>query len=280
MHGNSAMAVFAAVVALLLLGSAGTAQQDDQEWLRNCERQAERSGRSVFCEVRPATIQLAAGSLEVDAGRNGGVSVRGGGGDHVQVSARIQAQSHSDARARDMAREVRVHARDGQVRAEGPRTADGESWSVSYHVTVPHRADLELTAVNGPISVRDVTGRIRAETRNGPLTLDRLAGDVHARTRNGPVRVALSGSRWDGAGIDAETRNGPVNLAVPEGYSAELETGSVNGPLAVDFPITVMLSGRRASRLQATLGSGGAPVRVVTTNGPVTVNRASDSDSR
>lgn len=276
MYGKSAMAVFGAVMTLMLVTGTATAQQDDQEWLRNCERQGERAGRSVFCEVRPATVALAAGRLEVDAGRNGGVSVRGGQVTGAQVSARIQAQAPSSARAREIASQVRVHAANGLVHSDGPSTGQHEGWSVSYYVTVPHRADLELTAVNGPIGIRDVSGRIRAETRNGPLGLDRLAGDVVARTRNGPVTVSLAGTRWDGAGIDAETRNGPVTLTVPDGYSAELETGSVNGRLAVAFPVTVTLSGNRASRLRTTLGAGGAPVRVVTTNGPVSVNRASD----
>jgi hypothetical protein len=96
---------------------------------------------------------------------------------------------------------------------------------------------------------------------------------VYGRTRNGPLTVTLGGSRWDGSGIDAETRNGPVTVAVPEGYSAALETGSINGRLTVGFPITVTLSGRWTDRLQATLGSGGPPVRVVTTNGPATLTR-------
>ncbi len=279
MHAKSPTTALVVAAALFLIASPAMAQQDDQEWMRGCERQAERSDRAVFCEVRPVTVELDAGALAVDAGRNGGVSVRGGAVDNVRVSARIQTQASSEARARELAREVRVLASTGRVHSGGPRTDQGESWSVSYDITAPGRAHLDLMAVNGPIRVRDVTGRIRAETRNGPLTLDRLGGDVHARTRNGPISVALSGTRWDGAGIDAETRNGPITIAVPEGYSAELETGSVNGRLAVDFPISVRTAGRRAS-IQATLGDGGAPVRVMTTNGPVSVNRAQAGDGR
>lgn len=272
------IASFGAGVSLLLVVGSAATQQDDQEWLRGCERQAERSERAVVCEVRPATIQLAASRLEVDAGRNGGVAVRGGAVGAVHVSARVQAHARTDARAREIARAIRIHATDGQVFAEGPGTGDREGWSVSYRIMVPSRADLDLTAVNGPISIRDVVGRIRAETRNGPLALEDLAGDVYGRTRNGPLRVTLTGSRWEGSGIDAETRNGPVTVAVPEGYSAALETGSVNGRLTVEFPITVTLSGRRTDRLEVTLGSGGSPVRVVTTNGPATVTRRSGAD--
>lgn len=275
MDRRQSTTLFAFALASLFVFHAGpvAGQHDDAAWLRGCERQAERSDRATFCEVRPVTVRLLSGALAVDAGHNGGVSVRGGGAGGAEVSARIQAQARSDQRAREIAREVRVHASDGLVRSDGPSTSSGESWSVSYAVTVPRQADLELTAVNGPIAVHDVAGRIRAETRNGPLALDRLAGDVHARTRNGPVTVTLAGARWDGAGIDAETTNGPISLALPEGYSAELETGTINGPLALGFPLTVTLSGRRTGRLAATLGEGGPTVRVVTTNGPATLSR-------
>jgi hypothetical protein len=269
------IAVPGAAVALLLLGGAVGAQQSDQEWMDRCAQQSDRDGRAVFCEVRPFELPLVAGGLVVDAGRNGGVTVQGGAASGARISARVQTYGETDGRAREIARGIRLQAADGRVSAEGPGTAGREGWSVSYVVTVPDQADLDLTAVNGPIRVRGVAGRIRAETRNGPLSFDGLAGDVRGRTTNGPLTVKLSGDRWDGTGIDAETRNGPVTLEVPEGYSAALETGTVRGPLSVGFPITVTLSGRRTDRISTTLGSGGAPVRVVTTNGPATLRRHS-----
>ena len=68
-----------------------------------------------------------------------------------------------------------------------------------------------------------------------------------------------------------ETVNGPVTLEVPADYSAKLETGTVHGPIDVDFPLTVTLGSGRMRRFNATLGSGGPTVRVVTTNGPSAV---------
>ena len=56
-------------------------------------------------------------------------------------------------------------------------------------------------------------------------------------------------------------------------YNAELETGTVNGPMSIDFPMTVTLQGRIGRSLTTTLGSGGPPVRVTTQNGPLTVRR-------
>ena len=82
--------------------------------------------------------------------------------------------------------------------------------------------------------------------------------------------MELVGDFWDGTGLDVETRNGGVKLEIPEGYSAELETGTVNGRVSIDFPVTVQ--GQIGRQIRATLGAGGAPVRVRTTNGGVTVS--------
>ena len=43
--------------------------------------------------------------------------------------------------------------------------------------------------------------------------------------------------------------------------------------MSVDFPMTVTIQGRLSHRINTTLGSGGAPVRVVTTNGPLVIKR-------
>jgi hypothetical protein len=249
------------------------AQQADAEWLAQCERDAQRASRSVACVVRPVTAALQGGALAVDAGANGGISAAGSGRGGVHASARIQAQAASRERAYELADAVRIVAAAGSIHADGLRTGADESWSVSYHVEVPHRADLQLTAVNGPISIREVTGRIRASTVNGPLSLVALDGDVVARTENGPLSIRLAGDRWSGAGLDAETRNGPVSLTVPDRYSAQLETGTRNGPFVTGIPVTVQGDLRRASHVNATLGSGGAPLRVVTSNGPVSIRR-------
>jgi DUF4097 and DUF4098 domain-containing protein YvlB len=146
------------------------------------------------------------------------------------------------------------------------------AWGVSFEVRVPLKSNLEVTTRNGPIEVDNVTGTIRVEAENGPIALYGVGGDVRARAQNGPLHVELEGARWEGAGLDAQTVNGPVNLSIPENYSAHLETGTVNGPFDVDFPMTVTIRGR-LNRVSTDLGSGGAPVRVITTNGPVQVRR-------
>jgi hypothetical protein len=275
MRERTAAGTCASLAALLIIAAPAAGQQDDQEWLRQCERQAQYGGRAVACQVRPMTTTLAAGALDVDAGRNGGIAVTGTAArtaNDVLLSARVQAYADTDARAREIADAIRIEVEAGRVRSDAPSTGSGEGWTVSYRVEVPQRADLHLQARNGPIAVRDVSGRIHATTTNGPVVLENLGGDVRARAQNGPLTVRLAGSRWDGAGLDAETRNGPVAIHVPDGYSAELEMGTRRGPMNTGIPLTV--SGQiRGAPLRATLGEGGAPIRVVTTNGPASLNR-------
>jgi len=121
-----------------------------------------------------------------------------------------------------------------------------------------------------------VNGNLRFDTTNGGVRLQDVGGRVNGETRNGGLDVRLNGTRWDGDGLDVQTSNGGVTLSIPDGYNAELETRTVNGGLRIDFPITVQgeLSSRRG--ISTTLGSGGPPVRVRTTNGGVKINRRSN----
>ncbi len=270
---RSTLSTAAALLAVLAALPAH-AQRADAEWLESCREIAGRSngGRAQFCEVRPSTLR-GGGALAVDGGENGGASVHGWNGDEIRVSARIQTHAPTEEEAREIARRVTVRTDGGSIRATGPQQSRGRSWSVIYDIQVPRRQDVSVTANNGPVAVEGVTGRMTLRTQNGPMSLRHVGGAVNARVQNGPLTVVLDGSRWSGAGLDAESQNGPVSLTLPRSYSAELEVGTIHGPTSMDLP----LSGgyRSGRRVKTTLGSGGAPVRVVTTAGPATVRRES-----
>ena len=270
-----------AFVSLLACAAAPLAAQhrhggDDRPMsCRDSDRESGDDAGSRYCEIRNAGFK-AGGAVKVSPGENGAIRITGWDRDSVDVIVRVQAQADDEATARQIAQQVRV-ARDGdRLNAEGPGYRRHESWSVSYEIRAPRRTNLDLTTLNGPLAVEDLTGTLRLSAVNGPLTLAGLGGDVHAHAQNGPLDVTLQGQRWDGAGLDAETQNGPLTLNVPDGYNAALETGTINGPMEIDFPVTVQgRIGTGARRhLTTTLGSGGPPVRVVTTNGPAVIRRS------
>ena len=224
-----------------------------------------------FCEVREES--LPAGPLSVDAGRNGGIRIEGWDRNEIRILAVVNANARSEADAKQLASEVQIQAGGGRVSSAGPSTQGRQWWSVSFRINVPRKNDLDLNANNGGVSITGVSGTIRFETTNGGVNLTDLAGDVRGATRNGGLTVRLSGTRWDGTGLDVQTNNGGVTLAIPEGYNAELTTRTVNGGFRSDFPMTIQGELNPRQGISTTLGAGGAPVSVRTTNGGLRINK-------
>ena len=205
----------------------------------------------------------------MDAGRNGGISVRGWDRADALVRARVIGYANTDADARRVTSGVRIDTTGGVVRADGPSGNGDESWHVSYELSVPRTAMLTLTANNGGIAIEDFRGTATFHTRNGGIVLRDVAGDLRGETTTGGVTVYASGDHWDGAGLDVTTRNGGVTLRLPEPYSAELEVGTTHGRLNINIPMTVQ--GTIGRTLTTTLGAGGAKLRAITTNGGVSI---------
>src|SRR5262249_28106867 len=207
----------------------------------------------------------------VDAGRNGGIRVRGSDRGDVHVRAKIVARADTDADARRVAAGVRVDTGGGHIRVDGPTLNDDENWSVSFELDVPRTAILSLNTHNGGISIEDFHGSAEFRATNGGISLRDVSGDIRGATTNGGLSIDLKGDHWDGAGMNVETHNGGIRLTLPDPYSAELETGTTNGRVSIDFP--VMVQGSIGRHFTTTLGAGGARLRAVTTNGGVTVRR-------
>ena len=261
-------------VTALPLRAQRSSFDSDADWLDSCRSGSWNNGddRGRACEVRQVPVRLSGRALEIDGRQNGSIRVRGWEGDSVRVTARLQANANSDDDARNLLKEVRIVADGRTVRAEGPsgwRNHDG--WLASYVVWVPRRFDLSLEAMNGALGVDGVSGRLDLRTTNGSVALVDVGGDVHARTQNGSLNVQLAGSGWEGSGLDAETQNGSVRVAVPDNFAAQLETGTVNGSIHTDFPITVQ--GRISKRLTLPLNGGGKTIRALTTNGTVRISQ-------
>jgi hypothetical protein len=236
------------------------------------DRGFSHNNQVTHCEVREQTLGFT-GRLAVDAGVNGGVTVKAWDSGGVLVRSKVETSGADAATAAAMASQVRVDVSAGQVSATGPDSSTGNGWSVSYEIFVPRQADLNLKTMNGGITINGVRGNIQFNAMNGGVTLKRLAGNVEGRTQNGGLTIELAGDRWDGAKLDARTTNGGVNMSIPERYSAHLETATVNGHLNLSFPMTV--HGELNKHLATDLGSGGATVHVETTNGGVNIKPAS-----
>ena len=175
----------------------------------------------------------------IDGRTNGGVSVFGSNRRDVLIRARIQANARTEERAEEVAGEIRIRTDGGRI----PRRRAG---NVEAGVLVRQLRSGSAVALR-PRASRDewrhlgrgCERRAALETLNGGIHLEAVAGDVVAETTNGGMNVLLDGDRWQGKGLDAVTTNGGVTVRIPDGYSAHAETGTVNGGINIDFPVTV-----------------------------------------
>lgn len=259
----AALLTFTALSVLAQGGKGGSLSCRDDRWYND---------RLVGnCEMREQTLALSGGAIAIDGRQNGGISVKGWDQHQVLVRARVQtgAPTHNEAVA--LGQQIRIETGGAKIFASGPESRKNYHWDVSYEVFVPRRADLSLQTQNGGISITEVNGRIDFNALNGGVALKRIGGDVRGSTTNGGLSIELSGDRWDGESLDVSTTNGGVMMSIPENYSANLQTGTVNGSVNVDFPVTVQ--GRISKQVALNLGSGGALVKAMTTNGGVTLKR-------
>jgi hypothetical protein len=280
-----------------------------------CEENGRSGGRLVqVCDVRELTSP-ATGSLSIVDRTNGDIHVRAWDGDEVHVRAVVRATARDLEVAREIAASVVISEGD-VLRASGPEWRGNQSWAdwranrswtVDYEVQVPRETELTVAAVNGEVTIRElsgdvsveavngeiaisdvsgdvsagavngeiainrVSGDISAETVNGDVELEGVSGNVDGRAVNGRIEVTLVGDRLAGEGVTLVTVNGPVKVRMPENFSARLELETVSGGMDVDFPITI--SGRLGRSISTTLGGGGPWVRVETTGGAIRVGR-------
>ena len=261
-------------------GIAVLSQKDkskDKDRSLTCREDSWYNDRLVGnCEIREQTLALSGGTISIDGRQNGGVNVKGWDQNQVLVRARVQTGAPTAGEAEALSRQIRIETSGAKIFASGPESRRDYNWQVSYEVFVPRRADLSIETQNGGIAIADVNGRIDFTALNGGVVLRRVGGAVRGSTTNGGLVIELTGDRWDGESLDVSTTNGGVIMTLPENYSANLQTGTVNGSVSVDFPVTVQ--GRINKQIAVNLGSGGAMVKAMTTNGGVHLKRATANE--
>ncbi|GAB3867616.1 hypothetical protein GCM10028824_10400 [Hymenobacter segetis] len=264
-------------LALVCGTFAATAQTaPEPQFKTTCENNSWNRGDKLmkgFCETRDLTMSAPAGQpLSVNADPNGGITVHGWDGPNVRIRARVQAWASNEQEATARVKRITIGTANNTLRAADPDK--DKNWSVSYEIFVPRTTALTLNTVNGGISLDNLNSAITFETTNGGVNLANLGGQVKGETTNGGVNITLTGSKWDGKGLDVSTTNGGIHWKLPRAYSARLFTSTNMGGIRTELPVTK--SGMFHKEVEASLGQGGAPVRAVTTNGGISVDQERD----
>jgi hypothetical protein len=150
-----AAAAIAAAIGLAAVNSfaqenKGTAGASNKDRYTNFCSSENWSGDNVsYRDLREMTIP-ATGSVDVNAGQNGGINVRGEERSDVLVRACVQAWGPTEAEAKSRVSAVIINTA-GTIKADSP--AGDKNWSVSYQILVPRSTNLRLAAHNGGIAI-------------------------------------------------------------------------------------------------------------------------------
>jgi hypothetical protein len=247
--------------------------QNNSEKQMTCSNGGNDRDRARHCEIREQSLP-SIGRLNIDAGQNGGATVRGWLRGDVLVRARIEASGDIEGAAANLASRVMVDGSGGQVRSTGPEDSNNSSWSVSYEIFVPQVTDVTVKSRNGGLTISDVRGQIHFDAVNGGVHLKRVGGEVTGATVNGGIEVELAGAVADWRQMELTTNNGGVTVAMPSHYSARIQAETGMGRIQSDFPMPPNADGRRGGRMEFNVGSGGPPIHITTGNGSIRLKRA------
>ena len=110
---------------------------------------------------------------------------------------------------------------------------------VSVVARVPRRTDVELHTINeGEIIVSNLIGDLELYNTNGPITAKNITGSVIAESVNDRIEISFAGFSEDGAS-SMETINGELILGIPEGLGVTTHLDTSRGEIYSDFEVDV-----------------------------------------
>jgi DUF4097 and DUF4098 domain-containing protein YvlB len=166
------------------------------------------------------------------------------------------------------------------------RTVAAPSAGLEINLTlyVPSdKTDIKAKINQGDFSIERVNGWVEATiSKEGSIEAKAMSGYFSANTLRGDISVVMDGDRWKGLEFAALTQQGSANLQLPVTFSAALQLETRNGKIVVDYPPQVVegeptppdiLIRKTSQALKASVGDGGAPIKLVTYSGDVRLSK-------
>ncbi len=215
----------------------------------------------------PVRVTTASGDLDSEAlagaqvlrTASGDVSVRRARG-AVDVST-----SSGDVEASDVGG-ITVSTASGDLffnGTSGPVRARSSSGDITVNGA---RDSLVIRTSSGDVSIDDSPRALVLETSSGEIGVRSATGGVKVTAASGSLQLRLRGPLRS---ADLAAASGDIQLELAPGMDATLEASSSGGEIANHLKLAGEHSGR--GTLSGRVGRGGAPVRVETTNGDITL---------
>ena len=216
---------------------------------------AEGSFEKTITVQGPLRVELVNGS--------GDSRVNAGGDGQVHVEATIHASDWSEARSRQLVRELESNPpirQEGSVVRIGSSSAGGDS-SIDYTVAVPANTDFQGTTGSGELAVTGLQGAVKIITGSGDVALAQIGGDVRMTSGSGDLTLSNIGGQ-----TQITTGSGDATLAYPKG-EVRIETGG--GDVQITQPADAVTIQTGSGDVE--VSSASPDLRVHTSSGDITV---------
>ena len=227
-----------AILALVLLSLAAGLKADGKEW----------GAKATRSETFNASGELKSLSVETVNGR---VEVVAGPSFRADVEVTASGSSDSDAKKNLADVKVRFENENGNLAlyTEEPGVhmkRSGRGWNFSsrddhdwrsetkYRITVPSGVTVNVSAVNGGVSVAGVAAPLELTTVNGKITIAGARRDAKLNTVNGAIEAIFT-DLPKGAALDVRTVNGSIALTLPAKAGFRLEGHTMGGEILSSF---------------------------------------------
>jgi hypothetical protein len=126
--------------------------------------------------------------------------------------------------------------------------SDRRAGKVALLARVPRQANLSLSTINdGEIIVSNIVGNLELSNTNGPITVRDVSGSVIAESVNAVIDVNFSNIDEINAS-SFETLNGDIFVGIPAKTGAQLHLDSGQGEITSDFEVEVEPNGGTVQR--------------------------------
>ena len=189
----------------------------------------------------------------------------------VEKAAALMEKSPVRVRYTDTASTIHV--------TEAPELKGLLEINLTVHVPAA-RTDLTAQIKKGDFIIDTVNGWVETTLVEGNMDITAINGYFSGKTQKGNISANMSGNRWSGQGFTAITQEGRIDLFLPEKYAAALQLDTRNGEITVDYPAQEIegelippevVVQRKTQQLRVRVGDGGAPLRLGTNSGSVSL---------
>ncbi len=247
------------------------------------------SSREVLAEQDWALDGV--GLLAVHANTdNGNIRYVAGAGGRVRVVAKKKIKAPSREEAEAFARQVQVTAvREGdivRIYKEHTKPPKGFGVEVSYEISGPAEADLELRTVNGNVEIQGSEASVQGQSTNGNLKVEGARGQIQLRTQNGNISARVDELRQEAlftntngnisariaagcAPVMATSTNGNIELSVHADYAGKVDARTTNGAVESTLELSRVDLSKRTQLVGQLGGESAVELRLHTLNGNV-----------